>query len=71
MSECNHDCSNCSKNCGDRSEPQSLLFESNPESDIKKVIGIVSGKGGVGKSSVTACLAVELNRQGYRVEECL
>ena len=67
MSECNHDCSNCSKNCGDRSEPQSLLFESNPESDIKKVIGIVSGKGGVGKSLVTSLLATAMRSQMKQV----
>ncbi len=63
MSECNHDCSNCSKNCSDRDKPQSLLFESNPESDIKKVIGIVSGKGGVGKSLVTSLLACAMRSQ--------
>ena len=57
MSECNHDCSSCSKNCGERTEPQNLLVEQNAESNIKKVIGIVSGKGGVGKSMVTSLLA--------------
>ena len=58
MSEaCNHDCSNCSKNCSDRDKPQSLLVEQNAESDIKKVIGVVSGEGGVEKSLVTSLLA--------------
>ena len=61
MSEaCNHDCSNCSKSCGERTEPQSLLVEQNAESNIKKVIGIVSGKGGVGKSLVTSLLATAM-----------
>ena len=61
MSEaCNHDCSSCSKNCGERTEPQSLLVEQNAESNIKKVIGIVSGKGGVGKSLVTSLLATAM-----------
>ncbi|MBR3841046.1 MAG: P-loop NTPase [Erysipelotrichales bacterium] len=67
MSECNHDCGNCSANCGERTAPQSFLIEPNAHSSIKKVIGIVSGKGGVGKSSVTSLLACEMNRLGYRV----
>ncbi len=48
-------------------EENPFAIETNPFTRIKHVIGIVSGKGGVGKSSVTAGLAVELNRQGYRV----
>lgn len=67
MSECNHNCGSCSASCGERTEPQSFLIEPNPHSSIKKVIGIVSGKGGVGKSSVTSLLACEMNRLGYRV----
>lgn len=64
MSECNHDCEHCNhKDCG----KQDLHENPNPKSEIKKVIGIVSGKGGVGKSSVTALLAVQLQRKGYRV----
>ena len=55
--ECSHDCSSCGQECGDRSEPQSLLAQSNPDSHVKKVIGVVSGKGGVGKSMVTSLLA--------------
>jgi Mrp family chromosome partitioning ATPase len=66
MSECTHDCSTCAQNCGERQEPQSLLKQPNPKSSIKKVIGIVSGKGGVGKSLVTAMMAVLLHRRGYR-----
>ena len=66
MSECNHDCSNCSQNCGSRTEPQSLLVPQNSVSDIKKVIGVVSGKGGVGKSMVTSLLACAMNRAGKK-----
>ena len=55
--ECSHDCSSCGQECGDRSEPQSLLAQSNPDSHVKKVIGVVSGKGGVGKSMGTSLLA--------------
>jgi Mrp family chromosome partitioning ATPase len=66
MSECNHDCSNCSQNCGSRTEPQSLLVPQNEASDIKKVIGVVSGKGGVGKSMVTSLLACAMNRAGKK-----
>ena len=66
MSECNHDCSNCSANCGSRQNPESLLVPQNPDSDIKKVIGVVSGKGGVGKSMVTSLLAVAMNRRGKK-----
>ena len=49
MSECTHDCSTCGENCSSRTE--SFKEPQNKHSDIKKVIGIVSGKGGVGKSS--------------------
>ncbi len=66
MSDCNHDCSSCSKNCGSRTEPQNLLVPQNEASDIKKVIGIVSGKGGVGKSMVTSLLACAANRAGKK-----
>ena len=64
MAECNHDCSNCSQN---HCEQRDLHEKPNAKSDIKKVIGVVSGKGGVGKSSVTSLLAVQLRRKGYRV----
>lgn len=64
MSECNHNCSQCSQgNC----ESRDMHEKPNALSNIKKVIGIVSGKGGVGKSSVTGLLAVALRRKGYRV----
>ena len=67
MSECTHDCSSCSSNCGSRQQPQSLLIPANALSDVKHVVGIVSGKGGVGKSLVTSMLAVLLQREGYKV----
>lgn len=65
--ECTHDCSTCSSNCASRKEPESLKLPANPLSEVKHVIGVVSGKGGVGKSLVTAMLAVLLRREGYRV----
>ena len=65
MSECSHDCSSCSQNCGERTKES---FYENPHelSSIKKVIGIVSGKGGVGKSLVTGLSAVISQRLGYK-----
>ena len=60
MSECTHDCSTCSKDCSDR---KSLLEKQNDMSNIKKVIGVVSGKGGVGKSLITSILSVLTNRK--------
>jgi len=67
MSECTHNCSTCSENCGDRQQPQSLLKEHHPKARIGKVYGIVSGKGGVGKSMTTSQLAVTMRRRGYEV----
>jgi len=63
--ECTHDCASCSSNCESRKAPQKDKF--NEKSSVGHVIGVVSGKGGVGKSLVTSLLAVALNRQGYRV----
>ena len=59
---CTHDCSSCSSDC--KSKEQNLHEELNKYSSVKKVIGIVSGKGGVGKSLVTSMLAVTFNRLG-------
>ena len=67
MSECTHDCASCGESCGERQEPQSLLKELNPQARVGKVYGVVSGKGGVGKSMVTSQLAVTLRRRGYAV----
>ncbi len=64
MAECNHDCSSCSSNCSER-KPESFLKELNPYSSVKKVIAVVSGKGGVGKSLVTSLLASEMQRRGH------
>ena len=63
MADCNHDCSSCSSNCSER-KPESFLKELNPYSSVKKVIAVVSGKGGVGKSLVTSLLASEMQRRG-------
>jgi len=67
MSECDKtSCSGCEKTCDQRKmSKEEFLAPPNPHSNIKKVIGIVSGKGGVGKSLVTAMLAVLLNKKGY------
>ncbi len=62
---CTHDCSSCGATCPSR-EAQSLIEPQNKLSHIKKVIGVVSGKGGVGKSLVTSMLAVEMSRRGYK-----
>lgn len=67
MSECTHDCSTCGQSCGERTEPESLLQKPHELSHIKKVIGVCSGKGGVGKSMVTTLLAVLLQRMGLKV----
>ncbi len=62
MSDCNHDCGSCEKSCSERDFRASLHAGSN----VKKVIGIVSGKGGVGKSLVTSLLASKVNKDGFR-----
>ena len=66
MSECTHNCSTCSQNCSSRKEPESLIEKPHELSNIKKVIGVVSGKGGVGKSLVTTLLSVTMQRKGYQ-----
>ncbi len=67
MSECTHDCSTCGADCASRGEPQSLLAKTNEFSHVRHVIGIVSGKGGVGKSLVTGLMAAETRRRGKNV----
>ena len=64
MSECTHDCSTCQNKCSS-AKPESLLAPQNAGSNVKKVIGIVSGKGGVGKSLVTGLLATLTARNGH------
>lgn len=61
---CNHNCKDCKADCGER---KSFLIDPHPTTSIKKVIGVVSGKGGVGKSLVTSMLAVAMSRKGYKV----
>ena len=63
---CTHDCSSCSSNCSSRKK-ESFLKAPNKNSSVKKVIGIVSGKGGVGKSFTTALLASYAQQQGKSV----
>lgn len=69
MSEqnCNHDCASCGSDCASRAAPQSLQAPANARSHVGRVIAVVSGKGGVGKSLVTSALAVQLRRRGLRV----
>lgn len=64
QSGCTHDCSSCSANCSSR-EKESLIEKPHELSKIKKVIGVVSGKGGVGKSIVTSMMSVIMNRRGF------
>ncbi len=64
--ECTHDCSSCGSDCESRKAPQSFQVAPHEKSSIKKVIGIVSGKGGVGKSLVTELLAVSTQKSGKK-----
>ena len=64
--KCTHDCSSCGSNCASRKR-ESMLKPPHKQSKIKKVIGIVSGKGGVGKSLTTSLLASLANKKGYSV----
>ena len=67
MSSCSGNCSTCgSSSCGDR-KAESQLAQLNPKASVKKVIAVVSGKGGVGKSTVTSMLSVAMARTGKRV----
>ena len=63
MSECSHYCSNCEEDCASRGI---VKEKQNEKSNVKKVIGIISGKGGVGKSLVTSLLAVSANKAGFK-----
>lgn len=67
MSDCTHDCSSCSSDCSSRQEPESLLQKPHALSHIKKIIAVASGKGGVGKSTVTCALASAMARRGKAV----
>ena len=61
---CDHNCETCASGCS-KSKPE--MFKANPNNKIKKIIGVVSGKGGVGKSMVTSMLAIALAKKGYKV----
>lgn len=65
VENCSHNCEGCTENCSERTK-ESFLEKPNEMSRIKKVIGVVSGKGGVGKSLVTSLLAVLAQRKGYK-----
>lgn len=65
-SNCNHNCEGCSASCNERTSPADMKIALHPRSTVKHVIGVVSGKGGVGKSFVTSLLASELQRRGHR-----
>ena len=69
MADCNHDCEHCNvkEGCDDQQGTASFRKPCHPQSHIKKVIGVVSGKGGVGKSLVTSILAVRMRRAGKKV----
>ncbi len=68
QSDCSSDCSSCSANCSTRQpSKEDFLAPLNAYSKVKKVIGIVSGKGGVGKSFITSYLSVLMNRKGYNI----
>ena len=68
MSECTHDCSSCSASCSSRKQTREEMFEKPHDmSSVKHIIGVCSGKGGVGKSLVTSMLAVNMQRKGYKV----
>ena len=69
MSEsgCTGSCSSCTEECASRKPSREELLEpANKYSKIKRIIGIVSGKGGVGKSFVTSAMAVNMQRRGYQ-----
>lgn len=63
MADCNHDCSSCGQNCSDRD----MTIKLNEKSNIKKIIGVISAKGGVGKSLISSLLACSLKKKGYEV----
>jgi Mrp family chromosome partitioning ATPase len=65
MSECNSNCNSCASNCADRKQKNDFAVDAHELSHVKKVIGVVSGKGGVGKSLVTSLMSVNMNRKGY------
>ena len=68
MSDCTHDCSSCGESCAERQEGSPFQIKPLREGcRVGKVYGVVSGKGGVGKSMVTSQLAVTMQRRGHNV----
>ena len=65
MSDCTHDCSNCGESCAEREEQGIQKEKLHEGAKVKKVIAVMSGKGGVGKSLVTSLLACEMQRRGF------
>ena len=63
---CSHDCGSCSQECSSRTKSESLRVQLKEGSSVKRVIGVISGKGGVGKSLVTALTAAAMQKRGYR-----
>ncbi len=63
---CTHNCESCSSNCSGNNSPESMMEKPHELSNVKKIIGVVSGKGGVGKSMVTSLSAVAMQRRGFR-----
>lgn len=67
MSECTHDCSSCGESCADRQGGSPFQIKPLHEGcHVRKVYGVVSGKGGVGKSTVTSMLAMAMHKLGYK-----
>ena len=62
MANCNHDCGSCGADCAERVE-----IKPTDDTKINKIIGVLSGKGGVGKSMISSLLAIALAEEGYRV----
>ncbi len=67
MSDCNHDCSSCGSDCAERTDPADFRRAPHELTHIQKVIAVASGKGGVGKSTVTCALAAAMSRRGKKV----
>ena len=67
MSEnCDNNCAGCSQDCAERQQPRDRRAHMHPDSGVKRVIGVVSGKGGGGKCLVSSLLAVSAARAGLR-----
>lgn len=65
--DCMSNCNSCPSNDGCEKDKESCMIKNNPMNNVKKVIGVMSGKGGVGKSTISVLLAKELNKKGFKV----